>query len=294
MSSQELADPSSVNFHLWEPCNMRCRFCFATFQDVKNEMNLPKGHLPKADCLSLVKHLAEFGYKKINFAGGEPMLCPWLDDLILLAKQYKMVTSIVTNGSKITAKWLNSISSHLDWIAISIDSVDPEKLKCSGRIINGNQQPLTEEEYLQIIREIKRHHIRLKINTVVHSGNWQEDFSCFIKTAMPERWKVLQALPVKGQNDKHINDWLITPEQFESYVLLNGVVQKDGITVVLEDNELMTKSYVMIDPAGRFFDNESGSYNYSDPILEVGVKEALSKVSIDPQRFRRRGGQYNW
>ena len=27
--------PPSVNFHLWEPCNMRCRFCFATFQDVK-------------------------------------------------------------------------------------------------------------------------------------------------------------------------------------------------------------------------------------------------------------------
>ncbi len=24
----------SVNYHLWRPCNMRCEFCFATFQDI--------------------------------------------------------------------------------------------------------------------------------------------------------------------------------------------------------------------------------------------------------------------
>ena len=35
---------SSVNFHLWKPCNMKCRFCFATFQDVGQE-ELPDGHL---------------------------------------------------------------------------------------------------------------------------------------------------------------------------------------------------------------------------------------------------------
>ena len=31
----------SVNFHLWKPCNMKCRFCFATFQDVGQD-DLPK------------------------------------------------------------------------------------------------------------------------------------------------------------------------------------------------------------------------------------------------------------
>ena len=60
----------SVNFHLWEPCNMRCRFCFATFQDVKREMDIPRGHLPKDECLTVVEQLAEAGFRKINFAGG--------------------------------------------------------------------------------------------------------------------------------------------------------------------------------------------------------------------------------
>lgn len=54
----------SVNYHLWEPCNMRCRFCFATFQDVKRDMRLPKGHLPEKDSIKVVEKLAEAGFEK--------------------------------------------------------------------------------------------------------------------------------------------------------------------------------------------------------------------------------------
>ena len=65
---------------------MDCEFCFATFQDVKREMKLPKGHLPKEYCLLVVDQIAEVGFEKINFVGGEPTLCPWLPDLIVRAK----------------------------------------------------------------------------------------------------------------------------------------------------------------------------------------------------------------
>lgn len=283
----------SVNFHLWEPCNMRCGFCFATFQDVKREMKLPKGHLPQEDCLLLVDRLAEFDFKKLNFAGGEPTLLPWLPALIARAKGHRMTTSIVTNGSKITDQWLNDLNGSLDWIGLSIDTVDPEKSIRIGRAISG-EIPITEQKYLDIIDEIKRHGIRLKINTVVNSVNWEEDFIRFIQLAKPERWKLFQVLPVEGQNDAHIDDFVITTEQFEAYVERNRIVANDGITVVPENNEAMTESYVMIDPAGRFFDNVQDSYRYSEPILKVGVVEALKQVSIDPERFRQRGGEYDW
>ena len=283
----------SVNYHLWEPCNMRCGFCFATFQDVKREMDLPKGHLPTEECISVVDQIAEFGFEKINFAGGEPTLCPWLPELITRAKEHGMVTSIVTNGSRITDQWLDNLNGSLDWIGLSIDTVDPEKLIRLGRAICG-KIPITEEKYLDIITKIKRHGIRLKINTVVTSVTWEEDFTSFIRVAKPERWKLLQALPVKGQNDAQIDDFIITPAQFEAYVRRNRIVENDGIAVVPENNEAMTESYVMIDPAGRFFDNVQGSHRYSEPILKVSVKEALKQVSIDPERFRQRGGEYDW
>ena len=283
----------SVNFHLWEPCNMRCKFCFATFQDVKQDMELPKGHLPKEQCLSIVDRLAQAGFEKINFAGGEPTLCSWLPDLIRRSKAHGMVTSIVTNGSRITDQWLDGLNRSLDWIALSIDTVDPEKLKQLGRALRGTDS-ITEEEYLRIASDIKRYEIRLKINTVVTSETWQEDFTGFIKLAKPERWKMLQALPVKGQNDAYIADFEITTEQFEAYVQRNRIVENDGIAIVPEDNDMMTESYVMIDPAGRFFDNVQGTYNYSKPILEVGVERALEDVSIDSKQFHKRGGRYDW
>ena len=282
---------STVNYHLWEPCNMRCRFCFATFQDVKQEMRLPKGHLPEQESIDIVNQLAEAGFRKINLAGGEPTLCPWLPNLIGQAKESRMVTSVVTNGSQITDEWLSNLHENLDMIALSIDSVLPTTLVQLGRAVGGSLM-IAEFEYLQIIRTIKRHGIRLKINTVITSENWQEDFTGFIKSAGPERWKLLQVLPIEGQNDDHFADLQITTSQFYQYVQRNRVVETDGITVVAESNELMTESYVMVDPAGRFFDNAKGTYTYSEPILKVGVEEALRQVSTDFQKFKERGGQY--
>lgn len=48
----------SLNFHLYEPCNMRCKFCFATFQEIKKTI-LPKGHLPFEDAEKLICMLGE-------------------------------------------------------------------------------------------------------------------------------------------------------------------------------------------------------------------------------------------
>ena len=56
----------SVNFHLWQSCNMRCGFCFAKFQDVKSSI-LPKGHLPKEKAIETINLLANFGFEKITF-----------------------------------------------------------------------------------------------------------------------------------------------------------------------------------------------------------------------------------
>ena len=285
-------DIPTVNFHLWEPCNMRCRFCFAPFQDVKQSI-LPKGHLPKDDAISVVDQLAESGFKKINFAGGEPTLCPWLSDLIRRAKERGMTTSIVTNGSRITDSWLDSVSGILNWIALSIDTLDQEKLKYLGRAIR-SRVPITKRRYLEIVNKIKRCGMRLKINTVVTSMTWQDDFTHFIRLAKPERWKLLQVLPVKGQNDAHIDELAITTEQFEQYVKSNRVVENEGIDVVPESNKMMTGSYVMVDPAGRLFDNTQGAHTYSSPILDVGVEKALKGVSVDSGRFLQRKGQYDW
>ena len=281
----------SVNFHLWAPCNMRCGFCFAPFHDVRREI-LPKGHMGEQDCLRVTEALAEAGFAKINFAGGEPTLCPWLPGLISRVKALCMSTSVVTNGSRLTESWLDSVSSSLDWVALSIDAIAPAILERIGRAAPGG--PMEEDDYARIVGMVKASGIRAKINTVVCQENWQDDMSAFILRARPERWKVLQVLPVEGQNDGAVNRFLIDQHQFAAYLTRHESVAARGITVVPESNDLMTGSYLMIDPAGRFFDNTRGRHTYSSRILDVGMETALRQVSVDPETFERRGGFYGW
>lgn len=271
---------------------MRCGFCFATFQDIRPE-HLPTGHLPEEDAKLLVCNLAEAGFDKINFAGGEPTLCPWLPDLIEMAKGYGMTTSIVTNGSMITETYLDKMDRNLDWVGLSIDTLDEDTQKRMGRAVPGTSL-MTEGKYLQCVNAIKRRGIRLKINTVVTSMNWGEDLTRFIRLAKPERWKVFQVLPVIGQNDDRIGEFEISRPQFELYVQRCRIVEGADVHVVPESNELMTGSYVMISPDGRFYDNTNGKHTYSAPILKVGVAKSLKEVRIEFERFRLRGGQYAW
>jgi radical S-adenosyl methionine domain-containing protein 2 len=281
----------SVNFHLWEPCNMRCKFCFATFQDVKHSI-LPKGHLPREQAIQVALQLADIGFEKITFAGGEPSLCPWLPELIRTAKEAGMTTMIVTNGSKLTDEFLIANKSHLDWIAVSIDSLSPDTNIEIGRAISG-RTPLTPDYYMDLMDRIKSYGYGLKINTVVTSRNFNENLSELIEYAKPKRWKILQALPIQGQNDNKIDSLQVTQEQFFHFVETHKML--DGITnIIPETNNDMKGSYAMVDPAGRFYDNAKGIHNYSRPILEVGARIAIQEVNYDFDKFIERGGIYDW
>lgn len=281
----------AVNFHLWEPCNMRCHFCFATFKDVKNSI-LPKGHLPKEEALELIQKLAKFGFTKITFAGGEPTLCPWLTELISEAKKMGLTTMLVTNGSKLEHQFLTDNQGKLDWITLSIDSLDETTNLKTGRAIIGTK-PITKECYRELVKKIKLYGYGLKINTVVSSSNASESMIDFIEFAQPERWKLFQVLPIKGQNDGKVDSQLITQKQFELFVDQNKSTSGQ-IDIIPESNSQMKGSYVMVDPAGRFFDNSSGTYYYSKPINKVGCEEALSEMNYDYKKFIDRKGKYNW
>ena len=215
-----------------------------------------------------------------------------MPSLIQHAKDLGLTTSVVTNGSRITESWLEGLAGSLDILAVSIDSVDAERQHRIGRLVNV-KPPMTEADYLCIAESVKTRGIRLKVNTVVNRHNADEDFRPFIRAMSPERWKIFQALPVQGQNDLRFEEFAITKAEFDQYLERNQSVEQHGIGVVPENNELMTGSYLMIDPLGQFFDNTKGKHTYSSPILDVGVAQALRGINVYPERFKERGGLYD-
>src|SRR5690606_26049000 len=101
----------AVNFHVNKACNAHCRFCFATFRDVR-------GQCPTTIALGVIDALADAGCEKLNFAGGEPTLRKDFPQLLHHSKSRGLVTSIVTNGFRLDAL-LDDHADVLDWVGLS-------------------------------------------------------------------------------------------------------------------------------------------------------------------------------
>ena len=268
----------TVSFHIVKPCNMKCKFCYATFEDMHVQQ------MSVYDAKHCIRKLFLAGVKKITFAGGEPMLYKHLDECIIYAKSFGMTTSIITNGSLITDEWLWNMRKQLDWVGLSIDSIVPETNIKIGR------QAKYPVHYFTLIDMIKQYGFKLKINTVVNAYNKHEDMNEFISKFNPSRWKVFQALRVDGQNDKQFDEIKVSDREFKKFIKRHSLQS----SLVPEDNEAMTGSYLLVDPQGRLFENSSGKHTYSDSLIDNSFEDCAKQINLDRDMFIKRGGIYNW
>lgn len=269
----------TASFHIVKPCNMGCKFCYATFEDQK-----VLKQLPIEDVFTILLKLKDAGLEKITFAGGEPLLYKHLDKAIIFAKGIGLTTSIITNGSLLTYEWISKMVGKLDWIGLSIDSTNIETNKLIGRYSKG--EPVLAE---MLIDFIKFKGFKLKINTVVNKFNEDEDMNDFINKVNPSRWKVFDTLRIEGQNDTQFEEIRTSKNGFKNFIS-----RHHHTSLVPEDNHAMTGSYLLIDPQGRLFENSQGKYTYSDPLQKHNINHCLSQINLNRNTFIERGGIYNW
>ena len=279
--------PIAVNWHLEPRCNYRCKFCFAHFIDVKKESDY--------DPALLISDLWERGVKKLTFVGGEPMLDRRVDTLIPLAKRIGLTTCIVTNGTRVKRRWLESMVGHLDWIGFSIDASSDVTHAKMGR---GNAWELSRGKSNHLTRCLESWEIArdlgfgLKLNTVVTSHNVDDDMSALVTSLSPHRWKVFQVLRVEGENDDTWDDLVVPDKAFTSWVDRHSHLEP-----VVESNDLMRGSYCMIDGQLRFKTDAGGKLFYGRSIADVGIDEAWRDIvnwGFDNKTFLDRGGEWEW
>jgi radical S-adenosyl methionine domain-containing protein 2 len=281
--------PETINIHLTRRCNFGCHFCYAEFAECGANQVSPE---------NLQSILAQIGERpspngrrrKINFAGGEPFLYPDLPTVIEFCKKRGLVTSVVTNGSRIDSGMIARLGESLDILGLSVDSGNLETNRKIGRY--GNRVFPHAEFYRRIATKVHEAGIRLKINTVVNRVNFHEDLGVLISALVPFRWKLFQVKEVIGQNDKLFAGLSISKSEFDQFVARNKMLVRPDTLVIAETADDMTASYAMIAPNGCFFDCSRGRYHYSRPICDVGVLEAFQDVAFEPQKFHQRGGSY--
>lgn len=282
--------PPAINWHLEPICNYDCKFCFATFPSIKK-----RGNIGDHKIRALFADFVKLGVQKINFVGGEPMLHPKMALYIQLAKEAGLITSLVSNGTKITKTWLQKMKPYLDWLGLSIDaSTDDLHAKMGrgrkGEIKHGSSNHLKRS--LEVWKTAKKLGYKLKLNTVVSKFNAEDNMGSLIARLQPDRWKVFQVLPIKGENDQHIEKLRISNDIFQAWLQ-----RHKEHNPIAEDNDAMKGSYAMLDPLGRFFSNRTGILQatsktvFSHPISEVWQEIG---TGFSQQIFKERGGTWNW
>ena len=241
--------------------------------------------------------LADAGADKITFVGGEPTLCPYLEDLLLASKMAGLTTCIVSNATGLTEEFLDRCGHLIDWIGLSIDASSDELHVEIGRGLRSDLARSSSHHLIEAKAAWERcatRGIRMKLNTVVCRSNLHDDMSDLVLELRPERWKIFEVLPVKGQNDGDVEPLLLEDGEFQTWVERHAHVAGEGIQFVPESNDLMRGSYAMMDALGRFYSNVDGGHSYGPSILDVGVLEAWGQNRFMEDRFHDRGGVYEW
>ena len=296
MAQTNIIAPKAVNWHCEAFCNYRCEFCYAGFE---NQRKQPKISLEEG--ISIVHDLSSAGVEKINFVGGEPMLHPHLDDWIKESKRCGMVTSIVSNGTKMTEEWLIEMRPHLDWLGLSVDASNDQIHAIMGRA-SASEYKRGESNHLN--RALKIASLAnalgygIKLNTVVTSANAMDDMTDVVKQINPTRWKIFQVLKIDGENEGRVEALLVSNSQFQDYVSRHEESLKSStVDVVPENNDAMLGTYAMIDALGRVYTNKDGYYLYSEQTVQnSGFISCWSEVNsgFSHEAFDARGGEWDW
>jgi len=287
-----------INWHITEACNYGCKYCYSAWENQKGSRDVVKGIQASRDLIRQVYDFFrpgnmdnplynEMRWKnvRLNFAGGEPLLhAGQMPELVRFAHEIGFNTSLITNGSRLTADLLNELAPYMSWLGLSLDSTDTQVNKSIGRMgRRGNQLDVTR--LAKDIKAARDAHpaLKLKVNTVVNDANVHENFSGLVRMLSPEKWKILRMLPVVNRN-LEINDLM-----FAEFVMRHKAFQKISR---VENNSEMLESYIMIDPLGQFYQNgqdtRENGYQYSPPILEVGASSAFSGMRFSANRYAAR------
>lgn len=174
-------------------CNMRCMYCMPPQDKVQwfNDADL----LNYDEITGLVSILADLGIEKIRLTGGEPLLRPKLENLIISLAKINNIKSIsmTTNGMLLSNKVKLLKDAGLGSVNISLDTFRPDRFKAMTGV-DGLNKVLDAVD--------KAHHfgLKVKINTVVVRGWNNEEIVDFANFARDTGHTVrfIEFMPLDG------------------------------------------------------------------------------------------------
>lgn len=119
---------SILHIHPLLRCNLSCTHCYSNSSPYAGEI------LSKEECIGVIQQARTWGYSTLSISGGEPLLYPWLYEIVEEAKTLGMAVSLISNGLLIKNYENFKIFHELDALAISLDGLAENHDLIRGRL----------------------------------------------------------------------------------------------------------------------------------------------------------------
>lgn len=187
--------PESLHIELTSKCNLRCFYCYRESEIDTEDVN----PLTIEELKKIIISLSECGLKVAEITGGEPLLYPYIIEIIDLCYSNLSMTSIITNGTLINENFISKILPYKSktLFSISLDShIEEEHDRRSG--VKGSFRKATNG-----IKLLAKSGFIVRTAMAIDENNWShvEDTIIFSKKIGASKFAYSPILPFGRAED---------------------------------------------------------------------------------------------
>lgn len=190
-----LPPPVSCKIELTGYCNFACTFC-ARSQKLRQAQEMDRAFYKR-----IIKEMRHLGVQELGlFYLGESLMCKWLTEAIVYAKELGYFTFLTTNGSLCTQERLNSIMhAGLDSLKFSLNYADAEQFsaitKVKPAVWNRVKQAIIDAKW---IRDHEGYPTQLSASYILYDGEQGKKMQEVVRELSPYVDSIY-ALPLYNQ-----------------------------------------------------------------------------------------------
>lgn len=225
--------PISVDLRITNLCNLNCEFCFGT--KIKNTLSFN-------DWIYIIDNLWDNGTRILVITGGEPLLYPLIEELLIYSKKKGFKIALSTNC---TIEISDNILNNIDILSIPLDGATYE---VCNRMRNISY--IQYKKTLELLEKTKNYkHLTIKISTVVTKINYNNIIEIYDKISnVADIWKIYQVSKSKT-NEKFFDDKLFVSKE-KMLNLYDQINNNSTMLVKLYLDEDRNGKYLFCEPDG--------------------------------------------
>jgi MoaA/NifB/PqqE/SkfB family radical SAM enzyme len=224
--------------------------------------------------LRIIDEAAALGMKSLQLSGGDPLLYPYLLDLIRAGKRYQDVFIFINSvGTSVTLEWAQRIiEAGLDAWNFSIDTLDEIKY---GKIRGVNGALPKVLKAIETVREAAKVHREFCINymTVITRQNFR-DIPSLVRHCMDTQIASIYLMNVYGDTD---GQSLLTESEIEEFRMeivpaTLAILKNKNTPQIVQENAVSVMA--------SFFSADNSNFNYAHGIYWPSIEAAYASCNV--------------